>query len=195
MTDTSSSRGPGGKRKKSQATRKLSLALRVRTQLRQATDHLLGADVGWSLALVLVSLLLLGNQRCGKTIAPFVLGEIAPYDIVAPEELLVVDAKLTDERREHRRLAVADVYEHNSERAGQLVEEMISLFEEGRQRLVEGGDLDAALAPLSRLRFSHELQRSLSEAVGWSMRGLVVGNKAMLERAASIALIHLPSRR
>ena len=213
MTDTSSSRGPGGKRKKSQATRKLSLALRVRTQLRQAMDHLLGADVGWSLALVLVSLLLLGNQRCGKTIAPFALGEIAPYDIVAPEELLVVDAKLTDERREHRRLAVADVYEHNSERAGQLVDEMISLFEEGRQRLAEGDDLDAAaraallknalgdglpgaaLAPLSRLRFSRELQRSLSEAVGWSMRGLVVGNKAMLERAASIALIHLPSRR
>ena len=41
---------------------------------------------------------------------------------------------------------------------------------------------DAAFAPLSRLRFSPELQLSLSEAVGFSMRGLVVGNKDVLER-------------
>jgi putative nucleotidyltransferase with HDIG domain len=191
----------------------LSFGLRVRTQISHVMDQLLGSDVGWSLALVLVSLLLLGNQRCGMTIEPFALGEIAPYDIVAPEKLLVVDATLTTERREHKRLAVADVYEHNSNRGDQLVAEMTLLFEQGRQRLAEGGETnaaareallknalgdsipDAALAPLSRLGFSTELQRSLSEAVGWSMRGLVVGNKAVLERADSIALIHLPARR
>jgi len=176
-------------------------------------DRLLGSDVGWSLALVLVSLLLLGNQRCGTAIEPFALGEIAPYDIVAPEEILVVDGTLTEERREQKRLAVADVYEHNAERGDQLVAEMTRIFEQGRQRLAEDGELDAAaregllqnalgdsvpdavLELLSRQRFSPALQRSLSEAVSWSMRGLVVGNKAVLERAESIALIHLPTRR
>jgi len=212
MKDKSPS-GTTGVKRKGHPTRKLSLASRVRTRFREALDRVLGADVGWSLALVVVSLLLLGNQRCGMTIEPFALGVIAPYDIVAPQTLLVIDATLTEERREHKRLGVADVYEHNSERADQLVGEMIVLFEEGRQRLADGGELDAAaregllknalgerlpdsaLAPLSRLRFSAELQRSLSEAVGWSMRGLVVGSKAVLERAEAIALIHLPSRR
>jgi len=212
MTDKPPSRGTGG-RKKARPTRKLSLALRVRTQVRDAMDRLLGSDVGWSLALVLVSLLLLGNQRCGTAIEPFALGEIAPYDIVAPEEILVVDGTLTEERREQKRLAVADVYEHNAERGDQLVAEMTRIFEQGRQRLAEDGELDAAaregllqnalgdsvpdavLELLSRQRFSPALQRSLSEAVSWSMRGLVVGNKAVLERAESIALIHLPTRR
>ena len=143
MKDKPPSRGPGGK-KKGQPTRRLSFASRVRTQLRRAMDRLLGADVGWSLALVVVSLLLLGNQRCGMTIEPFALGQIAPYDIVAPERLLVVDATLTEERREHERLAVADVYEHSSERADQLVGEMTVLFEEGLRRLADGGELDAA---------------------------------------------------
>ena len=200
MMDKSPSRTTGAK-KKAQPTRKLSFGLRVRTQIIHVMDQLLGSDVGWSLALVLVSLLLLGNQRCGMTIEPFALGEIAPYDIVAPEKLLVIDATLTTERREHKRLAVADVYEHNSERGDQLVAEMTLLFEQGRQRLAAGGEMDgdsipdSALGPLSQLGFSIELQRSLSQAVGWSMRGLVVGNKAVLERADSIALIHLPARR
>ncbi len=212
MTDKPPSRGAGAK-KKGQPTRKLSFAPRVRGQVRRALDGLLGSDVGWSLALVVVSLLLLSNQRCGMAIEPFALGQIAPYDIVAPEEMLVVDSTLTEERRKSERLAVPDVYEHNSERGDQLVAEMALIFEEGRQRLAAGGELDAAtreallknalgdsvpeaaLGVLSEQRFSPGLQRSLSEAVGHSMRGLVVGNKAVLERADSIALIHLPARR
>jgi putative nucleotidyltransferase with HDIG domain len=199
MKDKPPSRSVGGK-KKSQPTRKLSFPLRVRAQIWLAMDRLLGSDVGWSLALVVVALALLGNQRCGTTIEPIALGEIAPYDIVAPEELLVVDAALTQERRELRRSAVADVYEHNAERGNQLVSEMALVFEQGRQRLSENAELGegvpaAALAPLARLRFSSDLQQSLSEALSWSMRGLVVGNKAVLERAEAIALIHLPVRR
>ncbi len=94
MTDKPPSRSTSGK-KKTQPTRKLSLSWRVRTQVGRAMDRLLGSDVGWSLTLVAVSLLLLGNQRCGMRIEPFALGEIAPYDIVAPEKLLVVDVMLT----------------------------------------------------------------------------------------------------
>ena len=107
-------------KKKTQPTRKLSFTSRVRAQVRQASDSILGADVGWSLALVLLSLLMLGNQRCAARIEPMALGEIAPHDIVAPEDLLVVDATLTAERREEQRLAVPDVYVHDTERAQAL---------------------------------------------------------------------------
>ena len=179
MSDKPPSRSSGEK-KRAQPTRKLNFTARVRTQLRFAADSLLGADVGWSLALVLLALLLFGNQRCATEIEPMSLGEIARQDIVAPEDLLVIDAVLTEERREQERLAVPDVYVQDTERSSRMAADMSTLFQEGRTRLAESGDLNAAarrallegtlegrvsesaLIPLSRQRFAPELEHTLT---------------------------------
>jgi len=212
MTDKPPSR-PAPKKKKAPPTRKLSFASRVRTRIRDLFDQVLGADVGWSLLLVGVALLLIGNDRCADRIEPFQAGEVAPYDITTPKEVFVIDVALTEQRRAQQRESVPDVYTHDSARAQRLAAELADLFSEGRARLAEQsqGDLESQLAILQEAfdtripdnalralildRFSPQLEDMIVGAVDRSMRGLVVGNRSLVERMPSITLVRIPNAR
>jgi putative nucleotidyltransferase with HDIG domain len=212
MSDKTPSR-PAPKKKKAPPTRKLSFASRVRTSIRDLFDQVLGADVGWSLLLVGVAIVLIGNDRCADRIEPFQAGDIAPYDITTPKEVFVIDVALTEQRRAQQRESVPDVYTHDSARAQRLAAELADLFSEGRARLAEQSqaDLESQLAILQEAfdtripdsalralildRFSPQLEDMIVDAVDRSMRGLVVGNRSLVERMPSITLVRIPNAR
>ena len=199
--------------KTSPLTRQLSFSSRVRDSFRRATDRVLAADTGWSLALVLVTVAVLGSQRCGVSYEQLAVGEPATHDIRAKFDIRVPDEALIAERRREAREAVPDIYVYDTGRFQRLTEQLNGLFNEGRRLLeepapeatpdvsqrvaqafgdrVEGG----ALTALVRQRFSPALERGLGEALGRGMRGLVIGNKALLEGQPEIIVAHVPGTR
>ena len=184
-------------------TRRMSFGLRVRDRVRRATDRILGADVGWSLAFVLVSLVLLGSQSCGGELDALRPGEIAARDILAPEEIHVVDRELTEERRAEARAGVPEVYIHDTTRGPALAADLSALFEMGRRAAQEARANDPALEQripsrarkvLWDRRFEEGLERELTDSLSRAMAGPVVGNRALLEREERIVLVQLPGR-
>jgi len=194
-------------------SRKLSFASRVRQGLRRAADRALDADAAWSAAFVVVTLLLLGSQRCGQRLPQFVVGQQSPYNIQATYDIDIVDPELTEEQRRQAREGVPQVYTYDTDRRLRLAREMAALFERGRRLLEEAqlqGHADPAafaaadfsvhfprdvVQALVDQRFDVTLENELTSALSHAMRGPVVDNKALIEREPSILMLHLPGRR
>jgi putative nucleotidyltransferase with HDIG domain len=174
---------------------------------------MLDADAAWSATFVVVSLLLLGSQRCGQGLPQFVEGQQAPYDIQATYAIEIDDPELSDERRRQAREDVPQVYTYDTDRRLRLAREMTALFEGGRRLLEEAklqGHADPAVFAVENLaerfprdvvlalvdqRFDVALESELTAALSHAMRGPVVDNKALIEREPAILMLHLPGRR
>jgi putative nucleotidyltransferase with HDIG domain len=184
----------------------------VRGSFRRGANRVLAADAAWSAALVILTLLMLGTQRCGMEFESLSVGESAPYEIKAVSDFDVVDEGLTAERRRQAREAVPEVYTYDTERKKRLAAELSSVFRQGRQdlqqALVEGRQPDPVAAGvlgaraddkvaelLVRRRFEVALERSLVDALIEAMDGPLVGNKSLIEREPSILLLQVPGRR
>ena len=203
MKEPGSSRPATPARKPS---RKLNPASRIRARFRRGADRLLGGEIGWSVAFVLVASLLLGSQHCGHEYGQFAVGEVAPEEIVARDEIDVVDTVLTEERRREAREAVLGVYNHDTERGARLAGELAALFDE-RRRLAAGDStrpgpagssrpVDPAIQSILVARgYDAGLERVMVGAIRDAMAAPVIGNKALLSRAPAIALVKLPGRR
>jgi putative nucleotidyltransferase with HDIG domain len=198
---------------KKRPSRKLNLASRVRNTLRRGADRILGADVAWSVAFVVVVMLLVGTQRCGGGYDTFSVGQPAPQDIRATYDIDVIDEALTEERVREAAAAIPDVYVHDEGRRSRLAQELKTIFEAGRralERATEEGSEEAAAAAsreladrvpdgalkvLVKAGFSRDLERELISALTQVLGGMVVGNKSLLERRPSILLVHVPGQR
>ena len=156
--------------------RKATWALRLREEIRRRLEILLGANLVWSSAFVGVVALLLASQRCGTSYPRLAVGETAPYDVRASEDVDVADDTASRERRASARALIPDVFVHDAQKAATLE----AAFTE---------ELDATW----RLPAA---ERQL--LVGWLrevMQGLVIANKPMLLRQKAITVLHLPTRR
>ncbi len=206
--DVPSPKKPGfRKTRPARPTRKLSFPSRIRGSFRKASDRVLDADALWSVAFVLVTLLLLGNQRCGLSYEGLAVGEPAPRDIKAGYDLELPDEELTEERRRQAIAEIPEVWVHDSARGARLARELSALFQRGRQALEGGPSAAPALRELSgrigqptvsllqRERFAAELEQELAAILRRVMRGPVVGNKALLEREPEITVVEIPGDR
>ncbi len=192
-------------------TRKLSFPSRVRGSFRRGADRVLGADAGWSLGFVVVMVALLGSQRCGMDYGSLVVGEIAREEIRAKYDINLPDVEETEARRAEARRSIPDVYVLDRERGSRLTRELAKVFEEGRRAFAETGQQpeESGEAPpklalrlgtrtvdaLRRAGFSPEVEEALASAVRRVMSGLVIGNKALLERAPEVIVVHVPGDR
>jgi len=195
------------------ATRKLNLASRVRGRVRRAADRVLNADLFWTGALVLVTLSVVGSQRCSHGYEQYVVGQIAPRDIRATYDVDVVDDALSEERRQQARNEIVDVYVHDSERRLLLSQQLAAVFADARdateQAITEEIE-DPAEAVTDRLagrapepvveilldrKADMALERPLTSAVSRVMGRMIIGNKALLEREPAIVLVQLPGQR
>ena len=150
--------------------------LQFRQTLRRYLEIVLGANLVWSVSFAGVVTLLLASQRCGTSYPRLAVGETAPYDIRAIEDVDVPDEIATRERRVAARALVPDVFVHDTQKAGTLEKAF-------------AGELDA-VSPLPAA------ERQL--LVGWLrevMQGLVISNKPMLLREKTITVLHTPSQR
>jgi putative nucleotidyltransferase with HDIG domain len=138
-----------------------------------SSDRLLGMDLLWSAVFCLAAIGLLGTETCRSAPERFVAGAVAPHDLVAQADLQVPDPVLTERKRAEARGEVPDVYVHDRGRADRLVTEF-------SQELRADASLPSAAvdAAVGALRIA--LQR------------LVVGNKALIERAGEILIVHVP---
>jgi putative nucleotidyltransferase with HDIG domain len=194
------------------ATRKLNLASRVRGRLRRAADWVLGADAFWTAAFLVVTLSVVGSQRCGQSFEQVSVGEIAPRDIRASYDVDVVDEALTEERRQQARDEILDVYVHDSERRLHLSQQLSAVFSDGRAAAEEAATLGVdsgsviherldgrvpapVLDSLRRANFDLMLERPLTSAVTRVMSNMIIGNKALLDREPAIVLVRLPGER
>jgi putative nucleotidyltransferase with HDIG domain len=206
---TKSGRGATAQR----ATRKLNLASRVRGRFRRAADRVLDADLFWTAALVLVTLSIVGTQRCGHGYEQYVVGQIAPKDIRAIHDVDVFDEALTEERRQQARNEIVDIYIHDSERRLLLSQQLASVFADARDSLEQAADdenqdpetavelrlservPERVRAVLTRRNADVALERALTSAVSRVMGNMIIGNKALLEREPAIVLVQLPGQR
>ena len=198
---------------RSATSRKLSFPSRVRAAIRTATDRVLGADVAWSAAFAVVALAVLASQRCGVSYGTFQVGDVATNDVVAHTDIEIVDHALTEPRRQQARDRVAEVYVHDQGRERRVARELASLFQEGREALeiaslespddstdgartmLQGRVIEPALGVLLDHRFSADLESAITTALMEVMGQWIAGNKALLERASAVVLIHLPGQR
>jgi putative nucleotidyltransferase with HDIG domain len=182
----------------------------VRGAFRRVSDRILAADWLWSAALIVVGVVLLGSQSCERGYGDLQVGQIVPYDVMAARDVDVVDRVLTEERRRHARERIPEIYVHDTERGPNLVGELASLFDQGRRALEEaslqGAEEPAAavtrllahrvpaeaLDTLIELRFDPSVERMLTGTLDEVMRGLVIGNKSLLELESVILLMRLP---
>jgi putative nucleotidyltransferase with HDIG domain len=192
-------------------TRKLSFPSRVRDSFRRGADRFLGADPLWSMAFVLVTMVLLGSQRCGVSYPRYVVGDVAAEDIRVKYDIDLPDDAETLARQGEARETVPDVYVHDRERVRRLTASLALLFEEGRAlRTAVPGDPAVApdiLAPLAerygadgiavlaRHDFSSTLQETVERVLQQGMQGKVIGNKALLPRDAEVLVLHVPGGR
>jgi cyclic-di-AMP phosphodiesterase PgpH len=152
-------------------------AARLRDGVRRNLERILGAHLAWSSAFVGVVVLLLAGQQCGTAYPRWAVGETAPYDVRAVEDVEVPDAVATAERRVAARAMIPDVFVHDAQKASALE----TAFAEQLDKLQP--DLPAA-------------ERQL--LIGWLrdvMQGLVIANKPMLEREGTVTVLHVPSQR
>jgi len=167
------------------------------------SDRVLGADLAWSTAFVLLTLVMLGGQRCGTMQDPAVLGETAAEDIRAPFDLEVVDRARTEEMRRAARDAVPDVYLFDGDRGERLAAALGEMFEEGRAAKEEGVEPDVASLPertreataaaLAAVEWSEDVEQALCAAIGRTMRSPIVGNRALLWTEPSVLMVSIPS--
>lgn len=138
-----------------------------------SADRVLGADLLWSAVFCIVAIVLLGTETCRGLPERFVVGDVAPHDIVATSDLEVPDPVLTERKRAEERLAVPDVYVHDRGRADRLVAEFAR-----------------------ELSSTVTLPRNRAEDVVGALRAtvqrLIVGNKELIERQGAILVVHVP---
>jgi cyclic-di-AMP phosphodiesterase PgpH len=149
---------------------------RLRAEVRAKLEFVLGANLVWSTAFVGVVALLLASQRCATSYPRMALGESAPYDVRAIEDVDVPDEVATSERRVAARALIPDVFVHDTQKAATL-----------EKAFTESLDAEAPLPAAERQLL-----------VGWLrevMQSLVVANKPMLLREKAITVVHLPSQR
>lgn len=149
---------------------------RIRAALGRAAERVLSADLVWSGAFVVVLLVLLASQRCGGGYPRLTVGEPAPLDVRAQEDVEVPDEVATRQRRAEARALVPDVYDHDTQKAAALERAFTD-------------ELDAKF---------HLPDPERQLIVGWLreiMQGLVISNKSLLEREKSITIVHLPQDR
>ena len=91
-------------------SRKLSFLSRVRAIVRAGSDRILGADLAWSVGFGVVCLALLASQRCALSYEVYEVGDVASADVLAHTDIEVIDASLTEPRRQKARDRVAEVY-------------------------------------------------------------------------------------
>lgn len=151
--------------------------LRLRNEVRRHLDRILGSHVVWSAGFVGVVTVLLSSRQCGTAYPHLVLGEPAPYDVRAVEDVEVPDPVATAQRRVAAREMVPDVYVHDTQKTTSLERALAD------QLTSSAPDLPAA-------------ERQL--LIGWLrdvMQGLVVANKPLLEREKTIIVLHVPAQR
>ena len=149
---------------------------RVRAAARARLEMILGANIVWSVTFVGMVALLLASERCATSYPRLALGEVAPYDVRASEDVDVPDEMATAERRAAARALVPDVFVHDTQKGAVLELAFV-------QELASGPALQDA-------------ERQL--LAGWLrevMQGLVVANKPMLQREKAITVLHVPSQR
>jgi len=150
--------------------------VQLRDTMRRQLEIVLAANLVWSSGFVGVVLLLLASQRCGTSYPRLAVGETAPYDIRAIEDVDVPDDTASRERRAAARALIPDVFVHDTQKA-------VALEKAFTEELAAAQPLPAA-------------ERQL--LVGWLrevMQGLVIANKPMLLREKAITVVHLPSQR
>lgn len=147
---------------------------RLRDGLSRSAQGLLGADLLWSAAFVVVVFTLLAGERRGSDLRVYQAGERIEHDVAAPRDMELRDEGLTRERRAAARDAVPDVYIHDAGRASRLAEAFAAEVEA------------KALA-------DEPTRRALRETFERAMSGLVVANRSLLERQREILVVHVPS--
>jgi hypothetical protein len=150
--------------------------MQLREAVRKNLEIVLGTHLVWSTAFVGVVALLLASQRCGTSYPRLAVGETAPYDVRAIEDVDVPDDMASGERRASARALIPDVFVHDTQKSSALEKAFAEELDATQQ-------LPAA-------------ERQL--LVGWLrevMQGLVIANKPMLLREKTITVVHLPSQR
>ena len=195
----SDDRSPGTRKKKRKAaTRRLTWQSRLRVRGRKWVERALGAEAFWSLAFVAISLLLIGSEQCGTSYPELNLGEVSARDVVAKNDLDVVDFARTDAKRGRARKAILDVWEHDSLRAARLAEALSEVFRKGRESidLEKKEDLSTiegyAQRALERQRYSESLERELTAMLRDSMSEWIVGSRRPMFGQDFISLLHRP---
>ncbi len=190
-------------------TRKLSLRSRVRDSFRRGADRILGADHVWSVAFVIVVVLLVGAQRCGTGLGDLSLGDVATTDVKAPFDFLDVQQGRTTDLRRTAMDGVAEVYVYDTERGPRLARQLSGLFGAGRQAFEQAGlaGTDPSVATHEALRgqlpapaidaliaakFDRSIERELKTAVTQAMDGRIVASKSLLELQTEILLRRVP---
>ncbi len=174
---------------------RLALPLEARDALRRLLDRGLGFDLLWSALFVVYATLVLGTGRCAPAASTgaYRVGEHARHDIVSPVDFVERDEKATERRRAEARRATPEVYVHDGERGRRVVQELEALL----RREGGGGTQEkrpGAVGVLPERVRDPEVRRALVAALERAMQGLVVANRALLERQPEIVLLHLPER-
>jgi putative nucleotidyltransferase with HDIG domain len=203
--------GPGNARQPP-ATRKLNLSARIRGTLWRWVRKVLGTDVLWSGALIMVVVLALGVQRCGPEYERFQMGQRAPYDIKAVDHFEFVDVRRTDEERQKAVDGVLEIYDYDTERGIRRARQLTDLFEQGRAAIQEaalreetvedgvarelGERVSApALGVLVERGFDAALEREMTATLLEVLGGKVVTSTTILEREPGIDLRRIPGER
>ncbi|HEY6064652.1 MAG TPA: hypothetical protein VIY96_00760, partial [Thermoanaerobaculia bacterium] len=141
--------------------------------------------------------------------APASPGSIAPRDVVAPRDLIVLDATATARRRAEAAAEVPPVYDWDATASPRLEAQLRESFRKARAVLGparhpsigpvvrDAFDLpigEEALAALGRLSFSDELENALVSTVSELYRGGVVDSRdQLLENRARGVLLRDPA--
>jgi putative nucleotidyltransferase with HDIG domain len=175
----------------------------MRARVREIVDRVLGADLAWSVSLVVVSVLLLAGQRCGMGLPHFQAGDVATVEVVAPFDLDVVDRELTEQRRAQARAGVPDVYVFDTDREARLSEALASRIRSGREARRRGDSpqveelperiRELAVAALNDLAWSEDVEQALAAAVSRALHRPVVGNRALLWSEPAVLVVSVPS--
>ena len=192
--------------------RRSTLVSRIRDSLWGGVHGILGADLLWSGALIVLVVVALGGQRCGHEYEQFEVGQEAQSAIKAVTDFEFVDALRTDEARQQAVDQVLQIYEYHTGRRVQLARQLSELFEQGRQ-LLQGAAPDGdspeevvsremgdrlsptALSTLVQHRFDSSLERDLTSVLTVVLGSKVVTSTAILAREDKITLRTVPGER
>jgi putative nucleotidyltransferase with HDIG domain len=191
--------------RRSAVHRKLSYPSRVREAVRGGSDRVLGVDLGWSAAFIVISMLLLGSQRCAVSYPKLEAGETAEHDVFVHTDIQVIDHQATEGRRAEARAAVPEVFVYDVRPMRRHIDELAAIFGTGRDAMeaAEEESLGEARTVLERLagpaldvlidhEFSADLEAKLTAPLQEVMGKWVIGNKATLERLPSVFLVTIP---
>lgn len=173
--------------------------------MRGVADRFLGADLAWSLSLIVVVMLLLGSQRCGTPGAHYQVGDVAPAELVARHDFQVEDVAATEVLIGAARAEVPDVYVHDAAHVDRVLREVERLFVHGRGDAASGGLAapgsgiprtyrEPAMRSLERYQWPSGIEDAITESLEVVMNGLVIGNRALLAEKSHIVVVHVPGR-